>query len=428
MNLATLEIVWFILSILVSLTPLAVMTILAFSTASSFLDVVEEPRFKERLTKRKFQKSPLAYGEVFDPEEEVKKILKVSRLERNFKLKEFKIKFAYQKAGLAEMQIYLMSIIREKPDTAFEDFCKIIDGFAIRFGMTKEQRGVAKLIFQKYTERRREMKKIREEYSDDAKLYESVFGKIPFGRVKIAMSPFIFSFCCEDEKDFAFIRSNAFVEKRDLTDQDMRGMDRIAGVFTGESLIPELKGTITAEKRSDSENWIFNHEEQHAINSLCREAAWDSIYGRLLKHCQAFRFLGKEFLFGQKLCIIRQQAEEHAGNEILAYSRINTSPSSILWKLNHSGSYDYFENLRKLKLLDEQGKEPNAINQFLADMLNIIALRFLTSEYRKIVKLGIRAFKTLKKAEYSLDERIAILGHEPLARWPKVTRRIKEIE
>ena len=365
-------------------------------------------------------------GKVFIPEEELIKVRLAPRKERVQKLREFKKKLSYQKEGLAKLQIRVLAAIDENPDTSFKRLYQIVESEGVKYGITEEQKEVAKSILQAYIEKHEQIRKIRKQYPDDTGLYQALFGRAPAGPIKVIEGPMTLYFRCENIQDFTRIATKAHLWGCNFTQQDIDKSKRTAGVFTFESWVPGLNGTILAEKSMKLDLGVristLLHEKQHAADYLFRKIVRHTIYKRLLRHKRILRKSSLKYY----LRFLRQSGEEFAGSEIMAFSRSGEHPALILYYLtqseNEGGLYDYLD--KKKRHLNNFaryfGEQPALVEEVVKEIWEI--------EYRRLLESGLNAFLDLTKAGYSKEEVIAILVHEPLARWPKVAKRLVKIK
>ena len=63
---------------------------------------------------------------------------------------------------------------------------------------------------------------------------------------------------------------------------------------------------------------------------------------------------------------------------------------------------------------------------YMQTLIQESGTKIFLKDYRKIIGDNIDAVADLEEAGYKKDKIIALLTHEPLAKWPKVVRRLLE--
>jgi|GEM_PF-5627387 len=252
----------------------------------------------KRWLERMIVPSPLSFEEIFDPEREVKKILKLARKDRVYKLREFKNKLAYQRAGLMKIQIKLDRAVHKNLDLSFREAWKMVAGMGVKYGMSWRQGSIAKSILRRCFKTRSYIRDVRKKYPNDSELYAAIFGRLPEGYVKVFERPISLYFYCLDIRDFAFIYQGKefWKEKGILTEDQIEEARRSNGIMTqcGSHLISGLENALTAGilPGIDPRGIIstFIHEEQHSINALVREHVIPYIeYNKDLYKSESFR-------------------------------------------------------------------------------------------------------------------------------------------
>ncbi len=393
----------------------------------------ENRKSEQPATRSKEETAPIQSGEIFHPEKELQEIRRAPKEERKAKIEEFKEKLAFQKEGLARAQEGLITAIRKNPDTPLEELYETAVNAGSRYGMSEEQKETARSLISAYSEKHQKIKEVREQYPSDKDLYNALFGRQPKGKVEVIEGPMTLYFRCEKLDDYTVIHSQSFLGERDITKEDRKASEMSGGVSIGSSLIPGLEGTVIAEKSGfvgyKSKRWaqsedILKHEEQHAMKRIFGEKivehnAWERF--DLAETDEERKLALKEYFRSR-----RQSGENRARDEILAFFKGDWQAESIFEALTEprekKGLYDYFVEDKKLlrNWFSENFKgwyEPLA-DRAIKDVFEL--------EYKELLQDGIDAFTKLEKSGYSKDQVIAILIHEPLAKWKKVAKRLLE--
>lgn len=297
-------------------------------------------------------KEKLEFSEQFSSKEELEKVRKAPKEEKRVKLEEFKEKLAAQKEGIADLELKLIANIRANPDIGPQELNSIIEEMGERFGLTEEQKLITRTILARYRLKHEAVKKAAEGIPDPSDLFKAVFGQAPKGKVEVVQGPMTVYFRCYDLRDYALIRSQAFAEKRVLTERDLAAAEVSRGAHIRKSLIPELEGTIIAENAAkvpeNEKPQTLIHEEQHAINHLFKEERDRTI---LLNEKPAQTRSEAKNLAERYLREQREWAESRAKDEILAYFSTGEEPRRILLRLKPGeGRYDYFREIREREI------------------------------------------------------------------------------
>lgn len=157
--------------------------------------------------------------------------------------------------------------------------------------MNEEQEQIAEDVLRQYIEKHAKLREVRSQYSDDADLFEALFGRKPHGILKVWEGPITLYIQCHDPEDYTFISSQEYLSGRPTSKEDKKISQMSSGVNVNATLIPGLEGAITVENahgisRRDfrqlikdpkkyHDEWLedqkrstYFHEEQHAIKRL----------------------------------------------------------------------------------------------------------------------------------------------------------------
>ena len=392
------------------------------------------PKISLELNKQTEQAtSPLAPGEIFDPEQELKNIRKLHGKEGQKAMRQFKEKLVYQRVGLARMQETLVKEIRQQPDRDFPQLNQIVENFAVQCGFTSEQKNTAQITLGKFREKHTVIKNILESSKNTKELFNKIFGRPPKGKVEIIQGPMTIFFKCRDPKDFTYIVTGAFQQNREPTTDELNNAEKFAGQKINKTRVPELDGLIIVGKYHEStsplikaaEEDSYVHEEQHSIKELFES----QVKLPNLKDEWFFRVKNGEKSGGESdlkryFEYGRQQAEEIARDEILAYLKgDNFSAEEAYEVLAEDEHYNKRMLEKKAEMIDELnriwGKDSTAIIKKTADLV-------FGEDYKSLIRDGIKAFDKLKKNGLSSEQTIAILIQEPLTRWKRVANLLSD--
>jgi len=370
--------------------------------------------------KKETRISPIGPDEVFDPERELAEIKTAPKEEKKQKLQEFKEKLAYQKEGLARTQEELTNTIRENPDIIWKElYGKALD-LLIKYGADTEENTLkTEKVLARYWWRHKHIKEAREQFPDENLLFEAVFGQLPRGKIEIMEGPITLYFRCHNLKDYALISKQTFLKNRGPSFSERKSAKAEGGVSISTSLVPDLQGTIIAErarsKFNDNQKKIYTHEEQHAIKRLFNE--------RPVREMTSYKTGGSlvEWLRGGRELL----AELSVKDEILAYMKEGRWDANDVFNIltksgKKGGLYDYLTKEKsEIMAIHSKGKSRDEKKELIKTVKQIFE-----TEYYKLIKDGIRSFQDLTDNGYTKEQTIALLNVEPLSKWSKVVKRL----
>ncbi len=136
----------------------------------------------------------------------------------------------------------------------------------------------------------------------------------------------------------------------------------------------------------------------------------------------------RETVLKRYLRVTRQNlAEEGARDEILAYFKdgrlsLNDIFNELTASKDQGGLYDYLSGTKEG--IDSLFNKDEVFEGKYRSIVSDISEKVFGFEYRQLLKESIDGIEKLKKIGLSREEIIAILIHEPLARWRKVIQRL----
>ncbi|PIT88301.1 MAG: hypothetical protein COU29_00720 [Candidatus Magasanikbacteria bacterium CG10_big_fil_rev_8_21_14_0_10_36_32] len=378
----------------------------------------------------------VVFDGVFDPEAELVVIKKLPHQERKQAVEIFKEKLAAQKEGLAKMQTQLIEYVRINPDASFEELVKKAEDLGSPYGMSESQLEITAEVLKAYMEKHKAVRKIRTEYSDDAEIYELLFGQKPKGKVQIVEGPLTLHLRLLDKDDYEHTLRAAtdLTHGQQSSDTYIQMMaEKTSGVTLNKVMIPELDGSVIAEKAesedfNDTAKKIYDHEEQHAMKKFFEEQRNSS---NALSEFRASQSDEERENALRHFCRHnRQQIEEKAKDEIMAYFKGSThSAEQVVGTLTRTqeqgGTYDYFM-INKMEEVLSKFLLSKSIDEKYLPMIKKVIHDVFRNEYDNLIKNGVKSFVDLQKSDYSTDKTIALLTHEPLRKWPLVVKRMLE--
>jgi hypothetical protein len=315
----------------------------------------------------------------FSPEEELKKIRKLPKEEKEKELAVFKELLAKQQMAWANCKSTIEAILLTFPDFPKRILREIIEKYGEAYGFTEEQKTNAEKVLDKYFEQRKKAIEIRKQIQDDYQLVERLTGvklnKNEVSHLKISVGPMAINIYADP-----LTALRLFTKGKESTDKDVpfSGFARASKennifytviVDTGYSRDYELSHTI-------------EHEQEHLSHALFEEIFDSSFLPRVIKDYdeqdpEIKRVILEDF-FNQH----RSFALRRVKGEIFAYLRgsgleyLKENFKELFFKTrNEGGGYDYLANLREWKDF-----ENDSIYQELCQ-------KMLVEEYQLIIKI-----------------------------------------
>ncbi len=412
--------------------------------------------FEDGAEKKTGREPVIKPGEIFDPEEEIKKILKFSGEEREKKFAEYKEKFLCQKEGLAEIEEALRDFVGDNPDASMEEILSRANIFFGDYGLTVGQRLKFFSAISKYIEKRADinyaleafMKDGKEPPIDSERFFEALFGSKPEGKVDVIVGSVSIFLRCHNELDYARgvkvagLLSEG-VDAGKIIEMSMGSQ----AIKLNKTLISGLDDTITLENTELEEKRIrarglpveesaslaetesrnnFLHEEQHAVYSLLKEGdsrRFERIGDVLYADNEEERFVAARLYFKNFLPIIFSADKD----EILARmsgefseEEFKKGMEDLRGELRRGGFYDlratYGENISNRAL---EQLEPEARTAVLKAKDEIFG-----ASYDKKIDEAFDAVYALVGAGYGLKRSRAMLGSVPFSKWKREVARL----
>jgi len=409
--------------------------------------------------------APIGPGTIFDPETELKEVLKSSGRERKEKFEEYREKYAYQKEGLAKMQKGLRDAIVDNPDIDKEALSTLAARFENEYGFSFGQSFQAHVVIDACVERRKDLHETLSDFVterdgrpriDAAALFEAAFFEKPKGKIEIIVGPLTLHFRCYHSDDFRQMMKISMILGAEKPTEDILSVTKTEsqvgyGASIKNCLLTGLDGKITAEnldklteekkkkglvgeKLSESVREgsaeIFRHEEQHAVQDFLQtmQEFLQREEGTSARYLNGLLFFAESEedkktawrLYLKDTCKIM---DARAKDEILAYL-IQEAPSGnsahvlefLKKAIGRGRAYDYFKYMAppfEKQLETAFGKE-RAPKELLAQIFG--------DDFEKRVNEAVAAVDALLGGDYSEASRIRaknLLSTVPLRRWPR---------
>lgn len=376
------------------------------------------------------------FQEPFSPKEELEKVKEAPREERREKLKEFKERLLEQEKDIVEIQRELVEKVEADPKTPREALVAEFSKLAAEKGLSDSQKELGEIIIGEYSQKNAAVQRFRNVYQDDRRLFQTVFGSEPKGKVEVVAGPMTLYFRCFDFDDYFLIYSESFLENKKFGEQEKKSAAFSGGVFINSAKIPALWGTIIAEKAEAGEpinKEILEHEKQHAYKNLFYGMYFDflkkeSSTAELLnispeKDKDKYLFLLERSLGGLRA----MEAEKRAKDELLAFFKTGEDPEKIkeflLAPKEKGGLYDYMHDWKE-QLTDFGPEVPVYEIKLMQEAINKVFVK----DYEDLLDGAIDAFESLEALGYKKSEAVAFLITKPLSTWNKWVRRLAKHE
>jgi len=381
----------------------------------------------------------------FEPEkelvkikEEIKKVPKGQQSQfRREKIENFKLKFIWQRLRLGQIQNKLEDFIEKNFDASEEQILAHIKEDIKEAKLDFVQRRKIVSAVCSYVGRhgtiKRYLKAFQKKYpfSEDKegetnigwqeKLFKAIFSFQPRGKIRLVPRPMVLFWRLFDIEDFARARGCTVEKAKKM------GGSKISRKFG----LPDLREVIVLENvgQHSYEKTLHDltHEERHAIKELIPEI-------KLPERRLAIEQLSKRITIENLRIAIFQDVRKEfhfyrikAKDEILAYLNGSLSIDSIRFILLEAkdGLYDYPEKYKLVKKLEERAQKVCPVGQDIRPMIEAI-VKGRAKEYNKLITRALEAVRDLQP-HFSQKDLIPLLSHEPIEKWPRLARLMKEI-
>ncbi len=338
----------------------------------------------------------------FLPKKELELIKKMPKNEKRRALDEFKDKLERQREGWANCRVFIERIIDFDNNPPRDYLLEWVHLFGKEYGFTEDHYELTGKIIDTFYEERKECENFLEEFKKPHQAVNDLIGaKFKNSKgIEVRLGPISVDVVV-DPKKYKKIIKNKNINVSSSSD----GFSS-AGLFAGiyYNVIKKIKNEdeIEIHEREHSKNnllFSFFHPEQSVlpVKRLCLEK-------RLKEERNEEK---KEKLFKKYLKAIQEEGLLGAKQEIIAYKKDGSNPtSSIFFEFP---SYDYFKNIRE---------------EYIGEPERSVVNKILVEDYKNILDHAITAFNVLEKKGYTTDQVISLLGDKKLSKWFKTALRI----
>lgn len=381
-------------------------------------EIIPPAKFKENNHDQPESSPVFQEGEIFDAEKELVNLKQYHGQAGLDKLKIYQEKLNFKKQGLASMEVKLFDLINKNPAAQADDLTNLISADIKKYALTEAEKNRFYSILDAYQKKHQPIEKIRQEYADEQgrldgrAMYKRFFDKDPEGDVKVVIRPMTISFCPNNFDDYAYLVNEAYLDRRDINDDDKTIARTLGGGSLGKSLVDGFDNILTVESPNyfnsqKSINNVADHEEQHVYNRLKADIYNIEVDELLRKINKIEADTGQEIPKNLLNFMIRNsEIEFRIKDELSAYFKDNSTTKrtskAILGKDTiYRYSYRYNKHDRAIP------KNPE-----------------FDPHYVRIVEEAIIAFVDLMKSGYNQDQAQSFLFNEPLATWPRSVARL----
>lgn len=423
--------------------------------------------FKQKLSdhETKYLSETLANLKILPKEERAKKIQDIKET-----LAWFRIKFGY-----AEKKI--IKDLYASPPQSKEDVFKRAQNHLKNLPISLELYAAIMHVTDAYFERSQKVRTMKENMTDE-ELFSAVAGKQPIGPIEIKEAPLSIYIRAHDLKDYTDLYTPKLDDKEETSEElkeRMKEAHKSGGFKNHTTTADNAQGRLfLGSKRS-----VYNHEVQHTLYELYEDLrlelreVWDdnlfdeearSLWERNFQTKITHDSMNKGFAGAQRILEALYERRlpyilDRGKNEILAYTLDGDNHIEDIRETltARDGLYNYLEihkdflqripyvtyyninipaDIRAdIKLTGDweidyeqeyQYKKGQAeqIGEYFENFKETLSLKVYVYKYKKILNEGLDCVQDMKDAGFAKETIVRILNHEPINRWPKLTKRL----
>lgn len=327
--------------------------------------------------------------------------------------------------NIAVFSAALEQHVRHHPETTADELRVKFKEHIQNMFVTEEARETADALLDGYARLHTAVNWYFEQYDND-ELYETIFGRLPYGKVEVILGPITLAFVCFDLRDYERIYGGVFDdEDYDAKIGEIKMAKHTGGVFLHGAPFPELKGAIIGENASETKLYsqaTIDHEERHAKQFLISPFGPEKDFEYKLAGSADLEDRKRNFF--QYFKYLRDcRGEEYVLSEVLSYIKGGTSNANIVryltQKSSEGGLYDYYDDL----VVDMEEKYRND------ELAKVILTEVFGADYKKMLEDGLAAFDEIQAhLQLSVDETIELVQVTPVRYWPNLMRRFKKYD
>lgn len=377
---------------------------------------------------------PIRPGETFDPQQEIANILKSPSGERRGELENLKGRLKFFLGGMQRVEEMMIETIEKMPDQGADDL-KEKARLAIRqYGGGDEIQKYAEKLVDRYMERRGNIQSIMRKYPDEEALFVGLFGQPPVGRVEVVVSPVTIGVVCHDRADFRFVIKESYSGDSEDGVHEPTVTDDVGGGLVPSCLEPTLdKAVVVITGDVEDLAGILAHENFHALRQLELDIN-DGIAGGyedirsfdppniLFSKLKDIPVDEVEELLWRYARVVRDGLLMYNGEqeELLAYLSYYLDPE-VAYDITMSSIYHHrdevhSELIEEINEADLDGGRASLARKVINDVFG--------SEYDRMLADSVDLLKSLHRAGFTYQEISHLLSRQPVAKWPKIVKRL----
>lgn len=387
---------------------------------------------------------------------------------------EYRETLADQENVIAQIQAMLVeAVMSQECETANAILSKcedVLDEYSEIGKLSYTQLEAIRSATETFAKRLEDIAIARTKYSTDKKLYEACFGIPPEGEIEVIERYGTLYFRCATHEDYTWIYNGDYsMESKRRIENDPKEKEsyarlseqlkNAAGCKVGRSLIPELRGCLTAEKATSGldrnvNDQVLNHEARHAINrGLYEEQKLRVDYKyktRVTKDMQpGWEYYNEDEAIDALKKWMRVKREDflfRVKDEFLAYLQDGElTPEEILETIStplaSKGLYDYVGEWEKEEennataykaelyqtLIQQRSDYVDDLydkdRDYVVSQVDAAFHNVFINEYKQIIQNAKEAAATLLTEDPDSQHAIETLAQMPIERWPQLVDR-----
>ncbi len=348
----------------------------------------------------------------------------------------------------------LKDSINRNPDLSVDGLLSVIEPLAKEYSLNEEQTNYFKAVVEQYEGKHRAIRKYREMYSDDDKLFKACFGREPKGKIVVIVGPLTFHFRCFNVNDYVF--AGRWEDEDKISDENRTWLEKTAALALIDTKLEDLgSGTVSIEnvtwmmkfsepkggkespeererREKDQTERSRLHEEQHQFNRLFKPVdSRKSSQGLIANFIERNDTSSEStnHLISSLIKLERVFIEDKLWDEVLALYRGGRKRADDLYKNLQADVYNYRER-HKDRIAEIPDKVYKKISKIQGVATSLEDIKIKTDKlfgkgYESDLQKWLNVISVLESKGYNSDEVIAYLCQEPIHNWPKLVERIK---
>jgi hypothetical protein len=363
----------------------------------------------------------------FDPKIELEKIKSYPKDNRKQALEEYKLSLMRQREAIAVCRTFMERVINVDPDISKGELIFIFNKFKDQYGFSSEQENIFSLVIDSFIENRKNMKILRDTFSNDKDLVMHItrthFEKD--SKVDVKIGPFSFDIDANDQAASLIYTHGSVSDKNFWSNKDLNGFSTVEVVSIDAATKPKkVYFTVNhygLDEKIQPIRGFFKffydrtlaHEREHVKNKM-----FESILNN--------RLIDRSGIINPdnySTSIPTQIELDLRTNLYLILERVKDEVLAQVKGGQKARSKIFFEN----GFYSNFGGYSDLTNAVFPDVWKDYIQKISIDEYESCVSKGVDSFNSLvNEGGFSRDEAIALVTDVPFKNWPKFCRRITE--